>query len=76
MTNKGYINTIDRHGMNKSETGPLAKCSFEETDDQLTKAAIFSHVDQMDSIAASLIMGQLGKFGTGMVELDMEMKFE
>ena len=73
MTNKGYINTIDRHGMNKSDTGPLAKCSFEETDDQLTKAAIFSHIDTMNSIASSLIMGQIGKYGTGIVELDMEL---
>ena len=76
MTNKGYINTIDRHGMNKSETGPLAKCSFEETDDQLTKAAIFSHVDTMNSIASSLIMGQIGRFGTGMVDLDMQLNFD
>lgn len=76
MTNKGYINTIDRHGMNKSDTGPLAKCSFEETDDQLTKAAIFSHEDHMNSIASSLIMGQMGNFGTGMVELDMEFNFD
>lgn len=75
MTNKGYINTIDRHGMNKSDRGPLAKCSFEETDDQLTKAAIFSHTDNMNSIASSLIMGQIGMFGTGMVELDMELDF-
>ena len=73
MTNKGYINTIDRHGMNKSDTGPLAKCSFEETDDQLTKAAVFSHIDGMKSIASSLIMGQIGNFGCGMVELDMEL---
>jgi DNA-directed RNA polymerase beta' subunit len=76
MTNKGYIQTIDRHGMNKSDIGPLAKCSFEETDDQLTKAAIFSHIDTMNSIASSLIMGQMGNFGTGMVELDMELNFE
>ena len=75
MTNKGFINTIDRHGMNKSDTGPLAKCSFEETDDQLTKAAIFSHIDTMNSVAASLIMGQMSKCGTGIVELDMDIDF-
>lgn len=75
MTNKGYINTIDRHGMNKSDTGPLAKCSFEETDDQLTKAAIFNHIDGMDSIASSLIMGQMAKCGTGLPELDMDLNF-
>ena len=76
MTNKGHINTIDRHGMNKSDTGPLARCSFEETDDQLTKAAIFNQKDTMSSIASSLIMGQIGNFGTGMVELDMELEFD
>ena len=31
MTQKGSIMSIDRHGINKSDRGPLAKCSFEET---------------------------------------------
>ena len=36
MTYKGYLMSIDRHGIN-SDIGPLAKCSFEETTDQLLK---------------------------------------
>lgn len=69
MTNKGNIMSIDRHGVNKSECGPLAKSSFEETDDQLIKAGVFSQSDDRQSITFNLILGQKGKFGTGMPDL-------
>ena len=35
MTNRGNLMSIDRHGINKSDRGPLAKCSFEETPDTI-----------------------------------------
>lgn len=69
MTNKGQIMSIDRHGVNRSESGPLAKGSFEETDDQLIKAGVFSQLDDRNSITFNLILGQKGKFGTGMANL-------
>ena len=69
MTNKGQIMSIDRHGVNRSESGPFAKGSFEETDEQLIKAGVFSQTDDRNSITFNLILGQKGKFGTGMVDL-------
>ena len=42
ITNKGKFVSIDRHGINRSDVGPLAKCSFEETTDMLVNASIFS----------------------------------
>lgn len=31
MTTKGHLMAITRHGINRQETGVLARCSFEET---------------------------------------------
>ena len=44
MTNKGGLMSMDRHGINKSSRGPLAKCSFEETPDIIAKAAILANL--------------------------------
>ena len=69
MTNKGYIMSIDRHGINRSDTGPLARSSFEETTDQLVKAGIYSQIDNMVSVTANIMTGQKAKFGTNMASL-------
>ncbi len=74
MTNKGYIMSIDRHGINRSETGPLARSSFEETTDQLVKAGIYSQVDNMVSVTANIMTGQKAKFGTHMSSIIQDMK--
>ena len=31
MTTKGHLMAITRHGINRQDTGTLARCSFEET---------------------------------------------
>ena len=31
MTQRGFLMAITRHGVNRQDTGPLSKCSFEET---------------------------------------------
>ena len=47
MTNKGTLMSIDRFGINRDlDIGPLAKCSFEETTEQIFKAAIFGEKDE------------------------------
>jgi DNA-directed RNA polymerase beta' subunit len=69
MTNKGSIMSIDRHGINKSDRGPLPKCSFEETTDMLAKAAIFGELDKMDGVSSNIMFGQEVPCGTGNVEV-------
>ena len=69
MTNKGYIMSIDRHGINRSDRGPLARSSFEETTDQLVKAGIYSQIDNMVSVTANIMTGQKARFGTNMASL-------
>ena len=38
MNRGGEFMSVDRHGINKENIGPLAKSSFEETTDQLQEA--------------------------------------
>jgi DNA-directed RNA polymerase II subunit RPB1 len=47
------------------DIGPLAKCSFEETTEQIFKAAIFGERDNLDGVSANIMMGQLIPSGTG-----------
>jgi hypothetical protein len=65
MTNKGYMLSIDRHGINRVDIGPLAKCSFEEVTDMLVKAGIFSEIDKITGVSANIMLGQIPPYGTG-----------
>ena len=78
MTNKGSLMPMDRHGINKSDRGPLAKCSFEETPDIIAKAAIFGELDKVRSVSANIMLGQEVPIGTGAVDIlfDEEKYFE
>jgi len=69
MTNKGGLMSIDRHGINKSDRGPLAKCSFEETPDIISRAAIFGELDKVAGVSSNIMLGQEVPIGTGTVEL-------
>lgn len=69
MVNRGNIMSIDRHGINKSDRGPLPKCSFEETTDMLAKAAVFGELDKMTGVSANIMFGQEVPSGTGFVEV-------
>lgn len=65
MTNRGTLMSVDRHGINRGDVGPLAKCSFEETTDMLIKASIFSELDRINGVSANIMLGQLPPCGTG-----------
>lgn len=73
MTYKGDIMAITRHGINKSNTGPLMKCSFEETVDVLTEAAIFSETDSLKGVTENIIVGKMSNVGTGNMDLLMDL---
>jgi DNA-directed RNA polymerase II subunit RPB1 len=65
MTYKGTLLSIDRHGINRSDIGPLAKCSFEETSDMLIKAGMFAEYDPVNGVSANIMLGQIPPCGTG-----------
>ena len=69
MTNRGYLTAINRQGINRGDTGPLAKCSFEDTTDQLIKAGIFGEKDKLNGVSSNIMMGQTINAGTGMCDI-------
>jgi DNA-directed RNA polymerase II subunit RPB1 len=66
MTNKGVLTPITRQGINVGDTGPLGKCSFEDTTDQLIKASVFGEIDHLQGVSSNIMLGQLINAGTGM----------
>lgn len=65
MTYKGQLMSIDRHGINRGDIGPLAKSSFEETTDMLINASIFAEYDKVNGVSANVMLGQQPPCGTG-----------
>ena len=72
MTNKGELISINRQGINRGDIGPLAKCSFEDTTDQLIKAGIFGEKDKLNGVSSNIMMGQIIKAGTGMCDIFLD----
>jgi hypothetical protein len=65
MTYRGHLMAITRHGINRVETGPLMRCSFEETVDILLEAAAFAERDNMRGVSENIMLGQFSNIGTG-----------
>ena len=72
MTNKGILTAINRQGINRGDIGPLAKCSFEDTTDQLIKAGIFGEKDKLNGVSSNIMMGQIINAGTGMCDVYLD----
>lgn len=69
MTARGHIMAITRHGINALDTGPLMRCSFEETVEILVTAAQHSETDYLRGPSENIILGQLAPVGTGYFDL-------
>lgn len=65
MTYKGHLMAITRHGINRTETGVLMRCSFEETINVLTDAAVFAELDHIRGVTEHIVVGKAAKVGTG-----------
>lgn len=69
MTYKGMLMSITRHGINRTESGVLMRCSFEETINIITDAAIHGERDNLKGVTEHIIVGKHSKIGTGVVDL-------
>ena len=69
MTRAGRLMSADRHGINKTDIGPLAKASFEETEKILLNAAIYGEMDPVTGVSANIMMGQPIRGGTGFFQV-------
>lgn len=71
MTRGGYIMPLSRHGINRMDTGPLLRCSFEETPDILCDAACFSEQDNGNGVSQNIMTGKMPAIGSGMCYVQM-----
>ena len=69
MTRIGRFMSVDRYGINKNDTGPLAKASFEETERILLKAALFGELDPVTGVSANIMTGQPIRGGTAFTQI-------
>ena len=72
MTNNGGITSIDRHGINRLDTDPMGRASFEKTIEQLLMAAAFNEVDYLRGVSSRIMVGKCIKGGTGLCDLLMD----
>ena len=75
MTNTGTFTSIDRHGINKLDTDPLSRASFEMPIEQLTKAAMFGEIDHMRSVSSRIMAGRVISGGTGLCSLLLDVDY-
>ena len=72
MTYRGKLMSITRHGVNRSDKGPLMRASFEETVDILMDAAAFGVFDDMNGVTQAVLTGQTAPVGTGFFDLFLD----
>lgn len=65
----GSIMPLNRHGINRTETSPLMRCSFEETTDILCEAAGFAQAENARGVSTCIMTGQTPHMGTGTVDV-------
>ncbi len=71
MTCRGFVMPLSRHGINRMETGPLLRCSFEETPDILCDAACFAERDNGKGVSQNIMTGKLAPIGSGAMQVKL-----
>lgn len=72
VTQTGVLMSITRHGINRCQSSPLTKASFEETVDMLLNAGMDAEREDLKGVSPSLILGQFPKAGTGTFDLVLD----
>ena len=65
MTTQGGLTSITRHGFNRTNTGALMRCSFEETVEILFEAGASAELDDCRGVSENVLLGQMAPIGTG-----------
>lgn len=69
MTSRGFLMAVTRHGINRTDTGAITRCSFEETVEILYEAAVAGELDDCRGVSENVVLGQLAPMGTGELEI-------
>jgi len=68
MTARGHIMSINRHGINRADTGALMRSSFEETVEILVQAAAFSELDTLRGVSENIMVSYTSFFSVASVK--------
>jgi DNA-directed RNA polymerase II subunit RPB1 len=74
MTTNQNMVAIFRSGILNDNIGPIAKATFEVHTEVLLDSARHANFDNMRGVSASVMMGQTGKFGTGVFDLVLDLE--
>lgn len=69
MCFSGGISSISRYGVQRNQSGPLTKASFEECLDNFMKASVYGDTETTTGISASIMCGKPSTIGSGLCEL-------
>lgn len=72
MTCKGDLTPITRNGIQRLNVGPLARSSFEMTEQEFTNAAAFAEVDNFQGVSSNIMCGQRFPGGTGECDIVLD----
>ena len=74
MTTNQNMVAIFRSGILNDNIGPIAKATFEVHTEVLLDSARHANFDNMRGVSSSVMMGQTGKFGTGVFDLVLDLE--
>jgi|LauGreDrversion4_2_1035121.scaffolds.fasta_scaffold07523_3 DNA-directed RNA polymerase II subunit RPB1 len=74
MTSTKGMVSIYRSGILNDNIGPISKSTFEVHTEVLLNASRHAEFDHMRGVSASVMMGQMGVFGTGAFQLVLDMQ--
>eukprot|EP01096_Ripella_sp_DP13-Kostka_P014129 TRINITY_DN628_c0_g2_i1.p1 TRINITY_DN628_c0_g2~~TRINITY_DN628_c0_g2_i1.p1 ORF type:complete len:1716 (+),score=801.40 TRINITY_DN628_c0_g2_i1:354-5501(+) len=74
MCQTGELMPVTRHGINSLETGPLMRCTFEQTVDVLMESSAFGLPDNLAGVSQSVMLGKLSRIGTGVIDVFLDEK--
>jgi DNA-directed RNA polymerase II subunit RPB1 len=74
MTSTQNMVSIFRSGILNDDIGPISKSTFEVHTEVLLDASRHAEFDHMRGVSASVMMGQMGNFGTGAFQIVLDME--
>lgn len=67
MTQQGVLTPLTRHGLKRSKSSALKRCTFEEVVTVLHEAALNEEVDPVDGVSPCILAGKVAKLGSNTV---------
>jgi DNA-directed RNA polymerase beta' subunit len=74
MTNNGRITSMNRFGINRLDTAPLGRITFEKTMEQFAMACAFNENDYLNGVSSRIMAGRCIKGGTCSFEVDIDLE--